>query len=165
MKKRLMIVALLACLVAVPAFSAPRATGDFSLGVQVGYPTVVAATADINFNQDWFMIADAGLLVGNGIGIEGDVLINWNFATVDGFRNGDAWEFSAGAGTGLGGFFGSNGYFSLTPKGDIRALYAFSEGWDVFVRVDLGVNLLFNGSGMTTGFGFNGALGCTYAFN
>jgi hypothetical protein len=163
MKKKIVLVALLVALVMVPAFAAPmKKASSVSLGAQVGYPTGVAVAADFGFNEDWYLVTDAGLLLGQGLGVAGDVLVNWTFATADGFRHGDKWEFAAGAGAGVGVFFGDPMKLYVRPEGDVRVTYAFNEGWDVFFRLDLGCDITILPQ-FATGFGFGASLGVTYA--
>lgn len=167
MKKKIVLVALVVVLVIVPAFAAPKQASSVSIGAQVGYPTGVAVAADFDFNQDWYLVTDAGLWIssGNSLGIAADALVNWTFATADGFRRGDKWEFAAGAGVGAGILVGNQFGLTLRPEGDVRVTYAFTEGWDVFFRLDLGYDMRVVRPEGTEfgGFGFNAALGCTYA--
>lgn len=166
MKKKIVLIALLIAVIMVPAFAAPKKASSVALGVQVGYPTGIAVAADFDFNQDWYLVTDAGLWISDGnLGIAADALVNWTFATADGFRRGDQWEFAAGAGLGAGILVGNQFGLTLRPEGDIRVTYAFNEGWDVFFRLDLGYDMrvVKPDSEKFGAFGFNAALGCTYA--
>ena len=168
MKKRIVLVALIAICLVAPVFAANNYSGvakknSVGVGLNLGTNTGVGLRYGMG---DFDILANIGLDVFklNPLTLSGDVAASYNVYTIDGGKN-LKFPITVGAGANVGLKFGKDKLgFDLSVLVPVGIEYTFADvPITLYLRLAPGVNL-FNNSDFGFKFGFAGYIGALWNF-
>lgn len=167
MKKKIVLVAILIALVAVPAFSAKSLVSDnsgFAIGLNLGTNTGVGMSYKM---KDFTLAGNVGfgLLSLPDMNINVDVFALYDVYAIELDRQ-NKLPISLGVGGSANIAFPENAdaQFSLAALGLAQIAYTFPKApFELYLRLGLGYNMAFAPE-FSGKLGWTGALGCLYHF-